>query len=98
MGKRTAATPGTSFRGPLYVVDDDFEIVATIGGDVTKTTDIPDTSAAALTDNSGGSAGSTIAAIGGTYDQGEVANAVASLAAQVNALITTVTKIQEKLA
>lgn len=39
-----------------------------------------------LTDNSGGTASSTIAAIGGTYSQSEVANAVASLAAKVNAL------------
>lgn len=43
--------------------------------------------AAALTDSSSGSAGATIAAIGGTYDQDEVRDAVASLAAQVNALI-----------
>lgn len=42
---------------------------------------------AELTDSSGGSAGATIAAIGGTYSQSEVANAIASLAAKVNALI-----------
>ena len=39
-----------------------------------------------LTDSSGGTASSTIAAIGGTYSQSEVANAIASLAAKVNAL------------
>lgn len=39
---------------------------------------------AALTDNSGGTAADTIAAIGATYDQAEVRNAVASLAAKVN--------------
>lgn len=39
---------------------------------------------AALTDNSGGAAATTIAAIGGTYNQAEVANAVASLAAAIN--------------
>lgn len=39
-----------------------------------------------LTDNSGGTAAATIAAIGATYDQAEVRNAVASLAAAVNAL------------
>ena len=42
---------------------------------------------ATLTDSSSGTASATIAAIGGTYDQDEVRNAVASLAAQVNALI-----------
>lgn len=42
---------------------------------------------AALTDSSGGAAGNTIAAIGGTYAQAEVANAVASLAAKINYLL-----------
>lgn len=42
---------------------------------------------AELTDSSGGTAADTIAAIGGTYSQSEVRNAVASLAAKVNALI-----------
>lgn len=41
----------------------------------------------ALTDSSGGTAADTIAAIGATYVQAEVRNAVASLAAKVNALI-----------
>ena len=39
-----------------------------------------------LTDNSGGAASGTIAAIGAAYDQDEVRNAVASLAAAINAL------------
>ena len=39
-----------------------------------------------LTDNSGGTSGDTIAAIGGTYSQTEVANAIASLAAKINEL------------
>lgn len=39
-----------------------------------------------LTDNSGGTGSDTIAAIGGTYSQAEVANAIASLAAKVNEL------------
>lgn len=39
-----------------------------------------------LTDNSGGTAAATIAAIGATYSQTEVRNAVASLAAAINAL------------
>ena len=42
---------------------------------------------AELTDSSGGAASTTIATIGGTYSQTEVANAIASLAAKVNALI-----------
>jgi hypothetical protein len=42
---------------------------------------------AALTDNSGGTASETIAVIGATYDQAEVRNAVASLAAKIAALI-----------
>lgn len=40
----------------------------------------------ALTDSSGGTAADTIDAIGGTYSQAEVRNAVASLAAKINAL------------
>ena len=49
---------------------------------------------AALTDSSSGTASATIAAIGATYDQDEVRNAVASLAAQVNALIVDVTELR----
>lgn len=41
---------------------------------------------APLTDSSGGTAGDTIAAIGATYVQAEVRNAIASLAARVNAI------------
>lgn len=44
----------------------------------------------ALTDSSGGTAADTIAAIGGTYSQAEVRNAVASLAAKINTLIDAV--------
>lgn len=43
-------------------------------------------SIAALTDSSGGTASDTIAAIGGSYSQTEVRNAVATLAARVKAL------------
>lgn len=39
-----------------------------------------------ITDNSGGTASGTIAAIGATYDQDEVRNAIASLAAKVEEL------------
>jgi uncharacterized small protein (DUF1192 family) len=42
--------------------------------------------AEALTDNSGGTASNTIAAIGATYSQSEVANAIASLADEINKL------------
>lgn len=41
---------------------------------------------AELTDSSGGTASDTIAAIGGTYSQAEVRNAVASLAAKITAI------------
>jgi predicted RecA/RadA family phage recombinase len=40
-----------------------------------------------LTDSSGGTAADTIAAIGGSYNQAEVRNAVASLAAKINAIL-----------
>lgn len=43
----------------------------------------------ALTDSSGGTAANTIAAIGASYSQTEVRNAIASLAAKVNNLIAT---------
>jgi hypothetical protein len=42
---------------------------------------------AELTDSSGGTAADTIAAIGSTYAQSEVRNAVASLAAKINNLL-----------
>lgn len=42
---------------------------------------------AELTDNSGGSATDTLAAISGTYSQAEVRNSIASLAAKINYLI-----------
>lgn len=41
---------------------------------------------ASLTDNSGGTGSDTIAAIGGTYNQAQVANAIASLADKINEL------------
>lgn len=41
----------------------------------------------ALTDNSGGTGTDTIAAIGATYNQDEVRNAVASLADKINEII-----------
>lgn len=51
----------------------------------------------ALTDNSGGTAAATIAVVGATYDQAEVANAVASLAEELNALIVDVAAIRTAL-
>ena len=42
---------------------------------------------ASLTDNSGGTSSDTIAAIGGTYNQAEVRNAVASLANKINEML-----------
>ena len=52
---------------------------------------------ASLTDNSGGTAADTIAVIGGTYAQAEVANAVASLAAKVNDIKTELGAVRTKL-
>ena len=52
--------------------------------------------AAALTDSSSGTASATIAAIGATYDQDEMRDAVASLAAQVNALIVDLAEVRAK--
>ena len=50
----------------------------------TVDTTVPAITSHAITDNSGGSAStSAIAAIGGTYSQSEVANAVATLAAEL---------------
>lgn len=46
----------------------------------------------AITDNSGGTASDTIAAIGATYDQDEVRNAIASLVAKVEELRILKTK------
>lgn len=48
---------------------------------------LPVSDYAVLTDSSGGTASNTIAAIGATYVQAEVRNAIASLAAKVNMLI-----------
>ena len=47
-----------------------------------------------LTDNSGGTAADTIAAIGATYSQAEVQNAIASLAAKVNELNAALQAVQ----
>ena len=61
---------------------------AAIGSAVVSANGTPVKAApAALTDNSGGTAADTIAAIGGTYSQVEVRNAVASLAAKINVLL-----------
>ena len=60
-----------------------------------KTVDNP--TAGTLTDNSGGTASQTIAAIGGTYNQGEVRNAVASLADEVNKLIIDLANVKQVL-
>lgn len=52
-----------------------------IPADGTQTAAIVD-----LTDNSGGTGSDTIAVIGATYDQAEVANAVASLSDKITEL------------
>lgn len=53
--------------------------------------------AAALTDNSGGTASQTIAAIGASYSQTEVRNAVASLADEINKLVTDVASLRSAI-
>jgi len=80
MAQRFETDGGTAFVGPLQVIDEDGNILASVGGAAAAV--------AELTDNSGGTAADTIAVIGATYTQAEVANAVASLAAKVNAVIT----------
>jgi len=75
MAKDQTATPGTHIPGPLYV--------ESLDPAESAFTALPDS----ITDNSGGTASETIAVIGATYDQAEVANAVASLAAQINAIL-----------
>lgn len=47
----------------------------------------PSPAITSFTDNSGGTAADTIAAIGATYDQAEVRNAVASLAAKIEEIL-----------
>jgi len=47
-----------------------------------------------LTDSSGGTAATTLAAISGTFDQSEVANAIASLAAQLAKVKTDVAAVR----
>lgn len=42
----------------------------------------------ALTDNSGGTASDTLAAVEATYTEATIENTVASLAAKINAIIT----------
>lgn len=67
----------TKDANDLDTVLSDIDTALAAAGDVTD-----------LTDNSGGTAADTIAAIGATYDQDEVRNAIASLAAKINAIIT----------
>ena len=62
-------------------------------GAVPKADKVKNTEAlVSLTDNSGGTASDTIAVIGATYTQAEVQNAVASLAAKLNALLVELRK------
>ena len=51
--------------------------------------------AAALTDSSGGTANTTVQAIGGVFSQSEIANNFADLAAQHNALLADVTNVKQ---
>ncbi len=53
--------------------------------------------AAALTDNSGGTASGTLAAITSTYDEAVLSNTVADLAAQIEAITIDLTSIKTSL-
>lgn len=88
MAKDQTATPATHIAGPLYVEAAD-----------PAQTDFTALNAAitALTDNSGGTAADTIAVIGATYTQAEVANAVASLATKVNELRSDLEALKERI-
>lgn len=55
--------------------------------DDTKNSYVPSAAIASLTDSSGGTAGATVAAIGATYAQDEVRNALASIIAKQNAML-----------
>jgi hypothetical protein len=97
MAQRFETDGGTAFVGPLQIIDEDGEILASIGGAAAAV--------AVLTDSSGGTAGATLAAqsvaltgVDGSGDNaaplagvntqlGIIRNSIASLAAKVNALI-----------
>lgn len=57
------------------------------GGVAAPFTDANGDAVTSLTDSSGGTASDTIASISASYSQTEVRNALASLAAKINALI-----------
>lgn len=57
-----------------------------IRGPILNASDAQTTAIVDLTDNSGGTGSDTIAAIGATYNQAEVRNAVASLADKITEL------------
>ena len=79
MAQRFETDGGTAFVGPLQIVDEDGEILASIEGAAAAV--------AVLTDSSGGTASNTIAAISDPPTQAQVRNALASLTAKVNAII-----------
>lgn len=96
----------TDVGKPVYASDDDtFTLTATSNSHIGRVMSFVSTgigmvefdaggsalgAITALTDSSGGTAADTIAAIGATYVQAEVRNAVASLAAKINALAAMV--------
>lgn len=57
-----------------------------IRGPILNSSEAQEAAITGLTDNSGGTATDTIAAIGATYSQAEVQNAIASLSAKINEL------------
>ena len=98
MAQRFETDGGTAFVGPLQIIDEDGNILASVGGAAAAV--------AVLTDSSAGTAGNTLAAqavalsgVDGTASNAAplvgvnaqlviIRNSVASLAAKVNAIIT----------
>lgn len=80
------ATPGTGFRGPIYLLDDDGEVQVTLQA---GTTDLP----TAVDDDSGGTADTTdftLAAVGDTSaadESGDINNNFATIAALLDAIL-----------
>lgn len=56
--------------------------------DTTKNQWVGQAAIAALTDNTGGTADDTLAAVEGTYTQATIRNNMADLAAKINAILT----------
>ena len=79
-----AATPGTGFHGPLYLVDEDGNVVLTLGGDTSLS--LP----AAVDDTTTGTADTTdftLADVGAAFNQGTLNNNFATIAALLDRIL-----------